>query len=476
MRRTRIGRTCWTTSSPPTPASRSWITPGIVALPAAVTGRDAVSDALVRRFNQTYENIYSFYLHRPCDTAATFDCGWLVFMTDKADRSVRAGAGRYAWRFTADEPPLADALTITIETMLRLDGAAWQVVQPWLEALAYPWTTPGDAVAAAPDAAELEPLRRCLDALAASTITPKQEVAMNPRVVRTPSPRRAVLQASLAALAGAATTGSRAQDAASRPARTRGPAVWLDMDQAELDDAYDQSKYAPNFQQMLRRFALNSERARQRLGPPRRVTYGTSAIEALDIYATTSANAPIQVFLHGGAWRFGLARDYAFAAELFVKAGAHLVVPDFTWVQDAGGNLMTMAEQVRRAIVWVHRNAASFGGDPGRIFLSGHSSGAHLAAVALTTDWRSTYDLPPDLLKGGLCCSGPYDLKAVRLSARNSYVKFTDEIEAALSATRQCSGSTPRSSSRTARSKRRSSSVSAASSPPRRGGPASRCS
>ncbi len=145
---------------------------GIVALPAAVAGRDAISDALVRRFNQTYENIYSFYLHRPCDSAATFDCGWLVFMTDKADRSVRAGAGRYDWRFTAGEPPLADALTITIETMLRLDGAAWQVVQPWLEALAYPWTTPGDALAAAPDVAELEPLRRCLDELAASTITP----------------------------------------------------------------------------------------------------------------------------------------------------------------------------------------------------------------------------------------------------------------------------------------------------------------
>ena len=155
-----------------------------------------------------------------------------------------------------------------------------------------------------------------------------------------------------------------AQDAASRPARTRGPAVWLDLDQAELDDAYDQSKYAPNLQQIVRRYALNSERARQRLGPPRRVTYGTSAIEALDIYATTRANAPIQVFLHGGAWRFGLARDYAFAAELFVKAGAHFVVPDFTWVQDADGNLMTMAEQVRRAIVWVHRNAASFGSDP----------------------------------------------------------------------------------------------------------------
>jgi arylformamidase len=251
-----------------------------------------------------------------------------------------------------------------------------------------------------------------------------------------PSPRRAVLQASLAALTGAAAGSSRAQESAPRPARPRGPAVWLDMDQTELDDAYDQSKYAPNIQQVLRRYALASERARQRLGAPRRVAYGTSPIEALDIYATARAKAPINVFLHGGAWRTGLARDYAFPAELFVRAGAHLVVPDFTWVQDAGGNLMTMAEQVRRAIAWVHRNAATFGGDPARIFLSGHSSGAHLAAVALTTDWRSAYDLPADLLKGGLCCSGPYDLKAVRLSARSSYVKFTDEIEAALSATR----------------------------------------
>jgi arylformamidase len=126
-----------------------------------------------------------------------------------------------------------------------------------------------------------------------------------------PSRRRAVLQASLAALAGAAAGSTRAQVPAPRPARPRGPAVWLDMDQAELDDAYDQSKYAPNIQQVLRRYALASERARQRLGAPRRVAYGTSPIEALDIYATARANAPINVFLHGGAWRTGLARDYA---------------------------------------------------------------------------------------------------------------------------------------------------------------------
>jgi arylformamidase len=88
---------------------------------------------------------------------------------------------------------------------------------------------------------------------------------------------------------------------------------------------------------------------------------------------------------------------------------------------------------VRRSITWVWRNAASFGGDPDRLYLGGHSSGAHLAAVALTTDWPGAFDLPPDIIKSGLCSSGMYDLRPVRLSHRSSYVKFTDEMVAALS-------------------------------------------
>jgi arylformamidase len=64
--------------------------------------------------------------------------------------------------------------------------------------------------------------------------------------------------------------------------------------------------------------------------------------------------------------------------------------------------------------------------------LSGHSSGAHLGGVVLTTDWQG-FGVPPDIIKGGLCISGIYDLKPVRLSARSSYVKFTDEMEDALS-------------------------------------------
>jgi len=241
--------------------------------------------------------------------------------------------------------------------------------------------------------------------------------------------RRRLLQVGIASAVLAGGRAAFAQQAS----RAKGPPVWLDMDQAELDAAYDQIKYAPNLPQITKRYATNSDAVRARLGAPRRYSYGSSAIEALDVYVTKRANAPINIFIHGGAWRGGLARDSGYAAELFVHAGAHYVVPDFINVLEAGGNLMAMAEQVRRAVAWVYRNAQSFGGDASRIYVSGHSSGAHLAGVVLTTDWRRELGLAADLVKGGLCCSGLFDLKPVRLSFRSSYVKFTDEIEQALS-------------------------------------------
>jgi arylformamidase len=91
-----------------------------------------------------------------------------------------------------------------------------------------------------------------------------------------------------------------------------------------------------------------------------------------------------------------------------------------------------MVEQVRRAVRWTHEHAARIGGDANRIYLAAHSSGGHLGGCLVTTDWAAE-GLPADVLKGALLCSGMYDLRPVRLSARSSYVRFTDEIEEALS-------------------------------------------
>jgi arylformamidase len=206
----------------------------------------------------------------------------------------------------------------------------------------------------------------------------------------------------------------------------KGPAVFLDYDQAALDAAYDQAAYAPNREQLIERRAGDSRAARARIGAPERVAYGMAEIEKLDIYRAARDRAPVFVFIHGGAWRGGRAEDCAAPAEMLGAAGAHYVVPDFSWVQDAGGSLFVLADQVRQAIAWIYRNAARFGGDPSRLYLCGQSSGAHLAAVALTTDWQRKFDLPADVIIGGMCISGMYDLAPVRLSKRSAYVDFDD--------------------------------------------------
>jgi len=224
--------------------------------------------------------------------------------------------------------------------------------------------------------------------------------------------------------------------AAQSSANVKGPLVWLDMDQKELDDAYDQSVYAPNQKLVAKRRAVASEAALRRFGPPERFAYGGTDIEKLDIYRTTRPNAPVNVYIHGGAWRNGQAKDFAFPAEVFVNAGAHFVVVDFAQITETGGNLMPMVQQVRSAVAWVYKNAARFGGDAEHVYITGHSSGAHLSGCTLVTDWEKDFGLPPNLIKGGLLISGMYDIKPVRLSKRSKYVKFTDEIEQALSSLR----------------------------------------
>jgi acetyl esterase/lipase len=84
----------------------------------------------------------------------------------------------------------------------------------------------------------------------------------------------------------------------------------------------------------------------------------------------------------------------------------------------------------------VYRNASRFGGDPNQLYVSGVSSGGHLASVVLPTDWQKDFGLPIDIVKGGLCASGMYDLYPVTLSARSNDVRFTTEVVEALSAQR----------------------------------------
>jgi arylformamidase len=210
--------------------------------------------------------------------------------------------------------------------------------------------------------------------------------------------------------------------------------VFLTYTQAELDRAYDQRAWVTNADELLAAYATSSARVRAKLDHLDNVPYGPGADETLAIFPAPQSDAPIHVHVHGGGWRHLTKDDESFLAPAFVAAGVTLVVLNFAVIPAV--RIPEMVAQVRRAIVWLAQHAAAYGGDPSRMHLSGHSSGAHLAGVLMTTDWPA-FGAPADVLKSGLLVSGMYDLQPVMLSARRRYVTLDAAEIDELSAIRQ---------------------------------------
>lgn len=138
-----------------------------ISFPAVSQGAATIADVLSRRFNQAYENIYTFYLDRPrarsANPPAVFACDWLVGMSEKATGEVRVGCGRYEWIFAQEPPHRVERLAITIEVMQTLPASRLPDILAWLLALEYPWSTADAACAFAPSIASLEPVMRYLN-------------------------------------------------------------------------------------------------------------------------------------------------------------------------------------------------------------------------------------------------------------------------------------------------------------------------
>jgi hypothetical protein len=136
---------------------------GTISFPPLAQGREEITEVLVRRFGQTYENVRTFCLApAPDSSRRTFSCRWLVGMSEKESRAVRVGCGTYDWVFQAAMPHLAQRLAITIEAMAVLAPETVTVVMAWMEQLPYPWCPARDALDTAPEVAGLEEVRHWL--------------------------------------------------------------------------------------------------------------------------------------------------------------------------------------------------------------------------------------------------------------------------------------------------------------------------
>lgn len=185
-----------------------------------------------------------------------------------------------------------------------------------------------------------------------------------------------------------------------------------------LDAQYNNRLRVPEHGRVLQRWALASARVREGMTCRLDLSYGTGANETLDVFPAAQPRSPVLVFIHGGWWRTLDKQDHSFLAASLVGAGAMVVMPNYALcpgTDEQPVSIETIALQMTRALAWVYRNAALYGGSPGRIVVAGHSAGAHLAAMMLCCEWPEVdARLPLRVVHGALGIAGVYDLEPIR--------------------------------------------------------------
>jgi arylformamidase len=176
-----------------------------------------------------------------------------------------------------------------------------------------------------------------------------------------------------------------------------------------MEREYNARASIPDHPQIFARWAAQGEQTRRRRAALIDVPYGDDEGERLDFFGTRQRGAPLFVFIHGGYWRSLDKFDFSWIAPALLDAGVAVALTNYALAPRVA--VETIVRQQLKSLAWLFRRADELGFDAGRIFVGGHSAGAHLTAMMMAAHWRA-FDprLPADLVKGGVAISGLYDL------------------------------------------------------------------
>lgn len=145
------------------------------------------------------------------------------------------------------------------------------------------------------------------------------------------------------------------------------------------------------------------------------IAYGSDPRQKLDVYVPrhVAANAPVVVFFYGGSWNSGSRSDYSFVGEALASRGMVAVLADYRLYPQVRYPLFL--EDGAKAVAWTHEHIRQFSGDPKRLYLMGHSSGAYnVAMLALEPQLLGAVGMSPGDLSGWIGLAGPYDFLPIK--------------------------------------------------------------
>lgn len=179
------------------------------------------------------------------------------------------------------------------------------------------------------------------------------------------------------------------------------------MELEELIQQYNPRAAVPDHEVWKAHWGLDSERVRQSLQGHLRVPYGSTPGQCMDVFPAKAPGAPVQVFVHGGFWRFLDSFDHTLIVPMFHDAGAATVLLNYDLCPTVP--LTEVIAQIRRGLAAVYERADEYGYDREKLYISGHSAGGHLCAMLAATDCAAL-GMPADAIKGAAMVSGLYDL------------------------------------------------------------------
>jgi arylformamidase len=208
--------------------------------------------------------------------------------------------------------------------------------------------------------------------------------------------------------------------------------LYRNYDAAGLEAQYNARASIPDHPLIFARWASRSAEVRKRAFARLDVPYGDGPMEKMDIFHPQRVAAPVVMFIHGGYWRSLDKNDFSDKVSALTDAGAAVALVNYTLCPaiTIGG----IVDEMRRAVIWLWRNAQNFGGDPYRIQLIGHSAGGHLVASLLATHWQDLgSDLPRCPIQSALAISGVFDLEPLVHTSMNADLRLDLETAKILS-------------------------------------------